>query len=402
MLIKFDCPFCGEDLASESSERGHEVDCVECGKEFNIPLDGALEVGNIIDDHIVLKQIGEGSMGRIYLAEHLLMGRQVALKTISPQVRFQDGTVEQFMKELQNSAILQHPNIVTTYNAGYKDGVHFITMQYIEGVDLHDVVDRTGRYSEKEVMQIAKDVADALSYAWTEHNMIHRDIKPENIRKDLRGKFVVMDFGLAMAGGIDDSGYISGTPDFMSPEQVKMGNVDFRTDMYALGLVMLYLLTGRRIFAGEPEDVMQMQVTHQIPRADELLPNVKCSPQLQNMISVMTAKDPIDRYESWDMVIKSLEDMSSIWDTNTFKMKKMDAAALLQDPKKKAPRGRPQKSKATRSKNKSRVQQSNNSKKAKRSLKRRRSKKAGTNATPILVGVFVLFCFVIGLLVLLK
>jgi eukaryotic-like serine/threonine-protein kinase len=402
MLIKFDCPFCGEDLASESSERGHEVDCVECGKEFTIPLDGALEVGNIIDDHILLKQIGEGSMGRIYLAEHLLMGRQVALKTISPQVRFQDGSVDQFMKELQNSAILQHPNIVTTYNAGYKDGVHFITMQYIEGVDLHDVVDRTGRYSEKEVLQIAKDVAEALSYAWSEHHMIHRDIKPENIRKDLKGKFVVMDFGLAMAGGIDDSGYISGTPDFMSPEQVKMGSVDFRTDMYALGLVMLYLLTGKRIFAGDPEEVMQMQVTHQIPRADELLPNVKCSDQLQNMLSVMTAKDPIDRYESWDMLLKTLEDMSSIWDTNTFKMKKMDAAQFLQDKKKKAPRGRPQKSKASRSKNKSRVQQNNTTKKAQRSLKRRRAKKAGTNATPILVGVFVVFCVAIGLIMMLR
>ncbi|WDE97486.1 protein kinase [Lentisphaera profundi] len=307
MLIKVSCPSCSEMFAADSAECGHTVNCPSCSSEFPIPLQESLEVGNIIDDHIIKEFIGKGSMGFVYLAEHLLMNRQVALKTISPDQLHAEGTVDLFIKEVQNSAALQHPNIVTTYNAGCKNNIFFITMQYVEGSDLSDIVDKEKKLNEKKSFQLAKEIAQALSYAWNDHNMIHRDIKPENIRYNTKGRYLVMDFGLAMQGGIDDSGYINGTPDFMSPEQATMKEVDFHTDMYSLGLTMIYALTGKRVFQGTPQEVLQMQVSAPIPSLSELAPNQKFSAKIQNIISKMTAKNPSDRYESWEQLISRLD-----------------------------------------------------------------------------------------------
>jgi serine/threonine protein kinase len=307
MLIKVSCPACAEMFAADSAECGHTVNCPSCSSEFQIPLQGELEVGNIIDDHIIKEFIGKGSMGLVFLAEHLLMNRQVALKTISPDQLHAEGTVDLFIKEVQNSAALQHPNIVTTYNAGCKNNIFFITMQYVDGQDLSDVVTDDHTLDETATLVLAKEIAQALSYAWNDHNMIHRDIKPENIRYSSKGRYLVMDFGLAMQGGIDDSGYINGTPDFMSPEQATMKEVDFRTDMYTLGLVMMYALTGKRVYKGTPQEVLQMQVSSPIPSLEALSSGKKFSSKMQTIIGKMTAKNPDDRYESWEKLISLLE-----------------------------------------------------------------------------------------------
>ena len=307
MLIKVSCPSCSEMFAADSAECGHSVACPNCSNEFEIPLQQELEVGNIIDDHIIKKFIGKGSMGLVFLAEHLLMNRDVALKTISPDQLQADGTIDLFIKEVQTSASLQHPNIVTTYNAGCKGSVFFITMQYVEGSDLSDIVTAENTLDEKATLNMAKEIAQAMAYAWSDHNMIHRDIKPENIRCNTKGRFLVMDFGLAMQGGIDDSGYINGTPDFMSPEQATMKEVDFRTDMYSLGLVMMYALTGKRIYSGSPQEVLQMQVSAPIPSLKKLSGGKEFSGKIQTIISKMTAKSASERYESWEQLINRLD-----------------------------------------------------------------------------------------------
>lgn len=307
MLIKVSCPACAEVFAADSAECGHSVNCPSCSSEFQIPLQGELEVGNIIDDHIIKEFIGKGSMGFVFLAEHLLMNRQVALKTISPDQLHTEGTVDLFIKEVQNSAALQHPNIVTTYNAGCKNNIFFITMQYVDGHDLSDVVNENKTLDEKGALTLVKEIAQALSYAWNDHNMIHRDIKPENIRCNSKGRYLVMDFGLAMQGGVDDSGYINGTPDFMSPEQATMKEVDFHTDMYSLGLVMIYALSGKRIYQGTPQEVLQMQVSSPIPSLEELAPNKSFSSKIHTIIGKMTAKNPDDRYESWEKLMLLLD-----------------------------------------------------------------------------------------------
>jgi len=180
-------------------------------------------------------------------------------------------------------------------------------MQYVEGSDLSEIVSPQHTLDEKATFTMAKEIAQAMAYAWSDHNMIHRDIKPENIRRNTKGRYLVMDFGLAMQGGIDDSGYINGTPDFMSPEQATMKEVDFRTDMYSLGLVMMYALTGKRIYSGSPQEVLQMQVSAPIPSLEKLSGGSKFSTKIQTIISKMTAKSASDRYESWEQLINRLD-----------------------------------------------------------------------------------------------
>ena len=265
MDISINCPHCLGELIAKMSDCGHEVDCHSCKKEFTIPLQKTLVAGNVVDDHVIIKQIGEGSMGQVFLAEHVLMGRRVALKTISPQSECEGGTAKQFIQELQHCAILEHANIVTTYSAGMQNKLLYLTMQFIEGDDVSDLLSTQGKLPVKESLKVLKSIADALDYAWSEHSMMHRDVKPENIRKNKRGDYILMDFGLASIGQTENDGFVYGTPDFISPEQAQLKELDFRTDMYALGLVVMNLLTGKRPFVGEPEEVLHMQIKQVVP-----------------------------------------------------------------------------------------------------------------------------------------
>ena len=210
-------------------------------------------------------------------------------------------------------ARLTHPNIVTVYNAGYVDGVYYISMQFIDGFDMNEKrVDQSGPLSETEALAVVSKVADAMSYAWNEFNMIHRDIKPENIRVSSRGDVMIMDFGLAKMRQDDDAkdaGLVIGTPDFMSPEQAQgETDIDFRADIYALGVVLIYLLTGKRPFiADNPFDVVAMHINRPMPKIKMLNPDVNVSEPTQKMISKMVSKDRDDRYTSWEEVAEIVD-----------------------------------------------------------------------------------------------
>ena len=340
-MIKFNCPSCGAELMAEGKDRGHETSCEDCGSDTLVPLQGALEIGNIIDEHMVLNEIGRGSMGKVFLAQHLLMGRNVALKTISPHLRGDEDSVQSFIRELQTAARLQHPNIVTVFNAGFRDQVYYITMQFIDGKDLNQIIAEKGPLTEKETLRVAKAVADALSYAWREHRMIHRDIKPENIRRNTRGEYIVMDFGLACAQDETkaDQGMIIGSPDFISPEQA-LGSaaVDFRADMYSLGVTLLYVLSGRRPFKGEPMEVVRKHLDEDLPKITDLNPGVKIHEGTQELIDRMTAKQPCDRFETWEAMLKAVDDLSEIWNTNTLRGLKIAEMAQLKQMQREAAR----------------------------------------------------------------
>jgi serine/threonine protein kinase len=307
MDISINCPYCLEELIAKMSDCGHEVECSSCQKEFTIPLQKTLVAGNVVDDHVIIKQIGEGSMGQVFLAEHVLMGRRVALKTISPQSECEGGTAKQFIQELQHCAILEHANIVTTYSAGMQNELLYLTMQFIEGDDVSDLLSEQGKLPLKESLKVLKSIADALDYAWSEHSMMHRDVKPENIRKNKRGDYILMDFGLASIGQTENDGFVYGTPDFISPEQAQLKELDFRTDMYALGLVTMNLLTGKRPFVGEPEEVLHMQIKQVVPSLYEFDPELERVQGLSELIAGMVEKDPRDRWTSWEMLTRKID-----------------------------------------------------------------------------------------------
>ena len=307
MQIEFQCKQCLAFITAKQEQKGHKFECQLCGFEQGVPLQGTVDVGNVLEDHLIQEEIGHGSMGRIFLASHLLMNRQVALKTISPKVRQDADAVDQFILELQMGAQLSHPNIVTVYTAGYTDGVYYISMQYIDGFDMNEHIETNGPMEEKEALAVISTVADAMSYAWNDFRMIHRDLKPENIRVSTRGEIMIMDFGLAKTGSMNsvaDEGLVIGTPDFMSPEQGEARlDIDFRADMYSLGIILIYLLTSKRPFkAGKSLDVVAMHINKPLPSIEEINPDVRVSNSVKNLIQVMTAKDRDDRFTSWEEV----------------------------------------------------------------------------------------------------
>ena len=333
MNIEFQCKSCSEFISLDGQQKGHDISCESCGTEQRVPLQGSIEVGNIIEDHLIQQEIGHGAMGKVFLASHLLMNRQVAIKTISPKIRQDDDAVEQFIQELQMGAQLSHPNIVTVYTAGYTDGVYFISMQYIDGFDMNERVESSGPLPEKEALAVVSTVADAMSYAWNDFRMIHRDLKPENVRISSRGDIMIMDFGLAKMRSneaeLNEEGLVIGTPDFMSPEQAEgRSDIDFRADMYSLGVVLIYLLTSRRPFqAPDPLDVVAMHINRPMPSLKELNDSISASKETVDLIRKMTDKDRDERFTSWEEVSEAVDRILASADKSKSSGKKKKSSA---------------------------------------------------------------------------
>ena len=308
MQVDFNCKNCNQVLAVESSEKGHELTCPVCNTNQKAPLKGSLEKGNIIDDLLIERELGEGTMGKVYLGSHILMNRQVAIKTINPEFTDNEEYIQQFTKELQVAGQLNHPNIVTVFNANNCEGIYYLSMEYVDGFDMDERIVDGGVLTELEAMTVVSYVAEALNHAWNQIKMVHRDIKPENIRISNDGEIKVMDFGIAAIGGEHKQGEVMGTPDFISPEQGQGKKVDFRSDMYSLGITLIYLLTGKRVFkGGDPYEVVAKHVKAPLPSIFDLNPDIEVSRDTLKIISKMTQKDPNDRFSTWDDLIKAIK-----------------------------------------------------------------------------------------------
>ncbi|MCH7876361.1 MAG: serine/threonine protein kinase [Gemmatimonadetes bacterium] len=204
----------------------------------------------LADRYKIERELGSGGMATVYLAEDLKHKRKVAVKVLKPELSAILGG-ERFLKEIEVTANLQHPNILPLYDSGEADTFLYYVMPYVEGETLRDKLAREKQLSVEDTVEIAKAVAGALSYAHS-HGVIHRDIKPENILLE-SGQAVVADFGIALAvstaGGnrLTESGLSLGTPQYMSPEQATGDrDLDARTDVYALGAVVYIGLAGPR------------------------------------------------------------------------------------------------------------------------------------------------------------
>ena len=202
----------------------------------------------LADRYTIQEEVGAGGMATVYLAEDLKHHRQVALKILRPELAAILGA-ERFLKEIEVTANLQHPNILPLYDSGEADTFLYYVMPYIEGESLRDKLNREKQLGVEETVEIAKSVAAALQYAH-ERNVVHRDIKPENILLQ-SGQALVADFGIALAvsaaGGtrLTETGLSLGTPHYMSPEQATGDReLDTRSDVYSLGAVVYEMLTG--------------------------------------------------------------------------------------------------------------------------------------------------------------
>lgn len=261
--------------------------------------------------YLIERVLGKGAMGVVYLARDPVIGRQVALKTLSVPSEAEEAEEfrQRFLREAQAAGILNHPGIVTVHDAGFDEesGLSFIAMEFIEGRSLKEVM-RGGRpFTYSEVAAVGGALAGALAYAHSK-GVVHRDIKPANIIITAQGLVKITDFGVARleSSNLTTTGQFIGTPNYMSPEQVTGAAVDGRSDLFSLGVVLFELLTGVRPFAGGSLSEVAYRIVHEPPAIPSQLRSGL--PAAYNPIVLkLLEKDPERRYQRGEDVARALE-----------------------------------------------------------------------------------------------
>jgi serine/threonine-protein kinase len=260
----------------------------------------------------ILGELGAGGMGVVYKAEHRMMDRVVALKVMAPHLTARREAVERFRKEVKAAAKLDHPNIVRAHDAEEAGGLHFLVMEYVEGISLDRLVTRRGPLPVPMACQFARQVALGLQHA-AGRGMVHRDIKPHNLMVTRKGQVKVLDFGLArFARDVEAEGVpgtrkaaatapnlVMGTPDYISPEQAQSSrDVDIRADLYSLGCTLHYLLTGQVPFPAATSLIDKLLAHTQ----DQPAPVASLRPEVPDALAValarMMAKKSADRFQT--------------------------------------------------------------------------------------------------------
>jgi len=264
-----------------------------------------------LGDFKVIKKLGQGGMGEVYLAHQISLDRKVALKTLSKELAKREDFVRRFQREAKSMARLDHPNAVKVYAVDSISGIHFAAIECIDGQSMQDWMDDLEKLEVGDALNIILSAADALKVAH-DQTLIHRDIKPDNILVTKNGVVKVADFGLAKALDDEDvsitqSGMGLGTPLYMAPEQARNAkHVDHRTDIYALGSTLYYFLTGELPFKGESTlELIMAKEKGTFTSARKLNPRV--TERLDLMLDKMIAKDPNHRYKDCGEVIRDLE-----------------------------------------------------------------------------------------------
>jgi eukaryotic-like serine/threonine-protein kinase len=257
----------------------------------------------------VENELGRGGMAKVYRGQDTVLGRTVAIKILAPQYAEDQGFVQRFRREAQAAARISNQTIVSVFDTGSDDGVHFIVMEYVEGRTLADYLTGGGRIMPARAIDIAIDVARALEAAHAQ-GVIHRDIKPGNIMLDGQGDVKVTDFGIARvtatAETVAQTAAVLGTASYLSPEQAQGQPVDIRSDIYSLGCVLFEMVTGRPPFPGDsPVAVASKHVLEQPTPPSQI--NQDVSPDLDAVILRALAKNPANRYQSATEMREDLE-----------------------------------------------------------------------------------------------
>lgn len=308
--ISFSCGNCRGEITAPGVMAGQDIACPGCGGSVKVPIPG-LTNGLELGEFALVRKIGSGGMGEVWLAEQNTLHRKVALKILQPRLAANERFIRRFLTEARLSGQLEHPNIVTAYAAGKIGTFYYLATSYIDGVELNNRLKAELRLPEREALKIARSVAEALRYAWNEHRMIHRDIKPANIMIDSYGNPRLMDFGISkIISAEHDSSQaddLCGTPEYVSPEQVKgTSGIDFHSDIYSLGITLFQLISGILPFKGtNAEETLKMQLNAPFPGQENFQSGI--SPQCYRLIEFMTRKNPSERHTSWDYVIADLD-----------------------------------------------------------------------------------------------
>ena len=269
-------------------------------------------IGQTISHFQIVKKLGQGGMGVVYLADDLVLGRKAAVKILSADYSDNPDFRARFRREAQTGAALNHPNIVTIYEVGEFEQGAFIAMEYVDGESLAVLIAREQLYFKK-ALEITIRICQGLQRAH-QAGIIHRDIKPGNIMLDREGQVKILDFGLAkLLGdtGLTKKSMIMGTPHYMSPEQTKGETLDYRTDIFSLGVVLYELLTQKLPFQGDSGPAVSYAIVHKNaqPISDY---TSETSPGLEKIVEKALQKDPGLRYRRIDEMLSDLDSESGM------------------------------------------------------------------------------------------
>jgi serine/threonine protein kinase len=257
-------------------------------------------LGRVVAGYRIEERIGRGGMGLVYRAEHLNLRRRAAIKIIAPELAEASGFRERFNREARIAAALQHPNIVTVYDAGEEDGLLYLAMQYIEGNDLSAVLRSQGRLRPYRALDVCRQIAAALDAAHGQ-GLIHRDVKPANVLIEGRTAFLT-DFGLTKRiegtrTQLTKAGDVVGTIHYVAPEQIEGARVDARTDIYSLGCLVYHCLSGELPFARDTDvAVIYAHLSEEPPRLTSVRPDLPGG--LDAVIAKALEKAPERRFQT--------------------------------------------------------------------------------------------------------
>jgi tRNA A-37 threonylcarbamoyl transferase component Bud32 len=292
------CPVCQEQIDVTSLEPFTKLKCPFCGQ--------MVRVRRRFDHFMIVRQIGEGGMSRVFEAEDETLGRRVALKILNRQYSRDAVRLEQFRQEAHITANVNHPNVIKLYSVGYDQGYFYIAMELVGGGSLEQRIRREGHLKEDEALRIGREVAEGLRAA--QHlNLIHRDVKPANILFTETGTAKVVDFGLALFANrsADQSGEIWATPYYVAPEKVIENKEDYRSDIFSLGATLYHAMTGNPPHKADTnaiEDLRRIK-SRRVTLEDS---GLRFSPRTEHVINGMLSFRAEDRFANYDEVVDEM------------------------------------------------------------------------------------------------
>ena len=308
------CPKCQFENTSDSKF------CKECGTQLpgieeaevtatlETPKEELTTGSTFAGRYQIIEELGRGGMGRVYKVLDKETNEKIALKLIKPEIAADKKTVERFRNELTTARKIVQKNVCRMYDLGREKGSYYITMEYISGQDLKGLIRQTGQLTVGKAVSVAKQVCDGLAEAHS-LGVVHRDLKPNNIMIDQGGNAKIMDFGIARAmkgKSITGSGVMIGTPQYMSPEQVEGKDVDHRSDIYSLGIILYEMLTDRVPFDGDTPLTVGVKQKTEAPK-DPREFNERIREDLSRLILKCLAKERENRFQSAGEVKSELE-----------------------------------------------------------------------------------------------